>query len=67
MRLTRRSHSVVSSSTRRVLFIAATASLAASVRAQDRRAMTFEDIARLRALSDVRLSPDGKSVSYTLQ
>jgi len=50
-----------------LLVLVAAVGLAPHAHAQDRRAMTFEDIARMRALSDVRLSPDGKSISYTLQ
>ncbi|MBK8061623.1 MAG: S9 family peptidase [Gemmatimonadetes bacterium] len=39
----------------------------ASVGAQQARAMTFDDITKLHALSEARLSPDGQWIAYAVQ
>ena len=41
-------------------------SLAATVAAQSKRAMAFEDILSLRVASDARLSPDGRYVAFVV-
>src|SRR5690349_2680876 len=42
-------------------------SLAASLGAQDKRPITFEDFAAVRAVSDPQISPDGRSVLYAVR
>src|SRR5690349_23233211 len=42
-------------------------SLAASLGAQERRPITFEDFAAVRAVSDPQISPDGRSVLYSVR
>src|SRR5262245_42343461 len=41
--------------------------LAAPLAAQQRRALTFEDFAGMRGVSDPQISPDGKSVLYAVR
>ena len=46
------------------LFVAA---LATSLGAQEKRPITFEDFAAVRAVSDPQISPDGRSVLYSVR
>src|SRR4051812_37647137 len=43
------------------------AALASSLGAQERRPITFDDFAAVRAVSDPQLSPDGRSVLYSVR
>ncbi|HKN66758.1 MAG TPA: DPP IV N-terminal domain-containing protein, partial [Gemmatimonadaceae bacterium] len=44
-----------------------TVALAASLGAQEKRPITFEDFAAVRAVSDPQISPDGRSVLYSVR
>src|SRR5436189_2929733 len=43
------------------------AALASSLGAQERRPITFDDFAAVRAVSDPQISPDGRSVLYAVR
>jgi dipeptidyl aminopeptidase/acylaminoacyl peptidase len=59
------------SPTRFVRLVATTAAFSASIAltagAQSRRPMTFEDLAAVKAVADPQLSPDGRTVLYTVR
>jgi len=40
--------------------------LSASAFAQEKRAMTFEDVLAVKSVSDVQVSPDGKWIAYVV-
>jgi dipeptidyl aminopeptidase/acylaminoacyl peptidase len=50
-----------------VLFAGAVLLASTPVVAQQKRAMTFDDFAAVRAVSDPQASPDGKSILYTVR